>query len=167
MSWIVSAWSTSGDRSALKVFCLRCVRCYIRATVLSNRGRQPSARSVIAIAALLWLLSGSLGELQRSVTAAPDTAHTAASSLGQAVAVNADHTHADHGSSTAWPELFATSLDPRWVTTLVALGTLALVAIVAALFADRVLAPGRGPPCGITTARSGQDLLTRFCLSRR
>lgn len=135
--------------------------------MLSNRGKQPSARSVIAIAALLWLLGGGLGELQRSVTAAPDTAHTAAASLGQAVAVNADHTRADYGSSTAWPTLFATSVDPLWMTTLVALGTLTLVAIVAALFADRVLAPGRSPPCGITPARSGQDLLTRFCLSRR
>ncbi|KQH75123.1 hypothetical protein AO501_07455 [Mycobacterium gordonae] len=135
--------------------------------MLSNRGRQPSARSVIAIAAVLWLLVGGVGELQRSVTAATDTAHTAAASLGKAVAVNADHTRVDRGSSSEWPKVFATAVDPRWTTTLVALGMLALVGTVAALFADRVVPAGRGPPCGFTTARTGQDVLTRFCLSRR
>lgn len=150
------------------VSCVRYVRCYICDTVFSHRGRQPSSRSIIAITAVLWLLVAGIGEQERASAAAPDAAvHTVAASLGKAVAVNADHTRADHGSLSAGLKVFTTAVDPRWATTPAALGMLAVVATAAALFADRVPSPGRGPPCGFSNAQSGQDLLTRLCLSRR
>lgn len=121
----------------------------------------------MAIAAILWLLLGGIGGLERTVTAGSDAVHTAAASLGKAAAVNADHTRADHDWSPACPNTFATADVPRWTVTLVALGVFAVVAAVAAMFAEQLLPPGRGPPCGFTTARSGKELLTRFCLSRR
>ncbi len=130
--------------------------------------RNPSARWVVALAALSWLLCGGAGELERSVTGSSDAAlHTAAASFGKAAVFNADHTRVDVHSLWDGPQPLATVVAPQWATTLVAMEIIAVVGAVATLFVDRPLLMGRGPPDGFSTACTGQDLLVRFCLSRR
>jgi hypothetical protein len=138
--------------------------------VLSDVHRQPLVRSVIAIAATVWLLvAGASGDVDRSVHSTPDPAHTILTSFSGESAVNADHAHAhvDTGSSLTCLELFASAVLPWWAPTLVALGLLVVLATVVGSFAERVLQPWRGPPRERATVITGQDLLTQFCVARR
>ncbi|WP_232009980.1 hypothetical protein [Mycobacterium intracellulare] len=65
-------------------------------------------------------------------------------------------------------EAFAATVLPNSPSTaLAALGLVVAVVAIAALLAQHVVLAGRGPPRGFPAALTGQDLLTRFCLSRR
>ncbi|OBJ87229.1 hypothetical protein A5640_08195 [Mycobacterium asiaticum] len=116
----------------------------------------------------MWLICGGAGELERSVTGSSDASlHTAVASFGKAAVLNADHTRVDVHSLWDGPQPLATAIAPQWATTLVAMEIIAVVGAVATLFVDRPLLAGRGPPDGFSTACTGQELLTRLCLSRR
>lgn len=135
--------------------------------MFSDAPQRRLLRSAIAIAATVWLLiAGISGDIDRSAHSAPDLAHTALTSPGGGSAVNADHTHVEHGSSLTCLELLASAVLPALASMLVALGLLAAVATVAGLFADHVLQPGRSPPRALAAVITGRDLLTRYCVAR-
>jgi lipoprotein LpqS len=134
--------------------------------VLTDVRRQPLLRSVIAIAAAVWLLvAGCGGALEWSVRSAPDGAHTVLTSPGGAFAVNADHAHSAQGSPLACQELFATAVLPGWAPPLPTLGLGAGAG--ASSFADLMPKAGRGPRGEPAAVLTGQELLTRFCVARR
>lgn len=117
----------------------------------------------------MWVLAtGGHAEL-RSESAASHPAHALLRSLGHEFAVTVDHPHLSSGSPAAHHhEAFATGVLPNGPAIDVAAlgGVVAVVAAVGLLW-QRVLLAGRGPPRGLAAALTGQDLLTRFCLSRR
>lgn len=138
--------------------------------VFSGVGRRPLLGWMIAIAATAWLLGSAAGDVERYERAAPDAAHTVlTSAAGSESAVNGDPAHLGWGSSPACPKVFATAVLPRLAPALVALGVLGALAAVAGFFAERGVQSGRGPPRGPAPVLilTGQDLLTRLCLSRR
>ncbi len=132
--------------------------------------RSAVAVAVVAAAVVMWtLVFGGHVEL-RSESSAPHPAHTFVTSLGGGeYTINVDHPHLVDGDSLgAHPEAFAAAVLPNSSSTaLAALGFVVAVVAVAALLAHRVVLAGRGPPRGLAPALTGQDLLTRFCLSRR
>ena len=136
--------------------------------MLSDAPGQRLLRLAIAIAATVWLLiAGTSGDIDRFAHSAPDLAHTALTSLTGGSAVNADHTHVEHGSSLTCLELLASAVLPPLASTLVALGLLAAVATLAGLLVDRVVRSGRSPPRAVAAVITGRDVLTRFCVARR
>ncbi|KAA1249345.1 hypothetical protein F0Q45_15630 [Mycobacterium simiae] len=67
-----------------------------------------------------------------------------------------------------WSTVFATAASPQSaVGGFVALGVVLAAAAATGSRAQGVAAGGRGPPHGVFSSLTGQDLLTRFCTSRR
>ncbi|OBF19922.1 hypothetical protein A5725_17475 [Mycobacterium kubicae] len=130
--------------------------------------RPPRLRSLIAVAAGVWLLAAvAQCGLSRVEAHEPHPAHALFSSLGGEFAVNVDHTHIAAGSTAAHPEHFVTAALPKPATALSALGVVVAVLAATGSLAGLIARVGRGPPFALGTAYTGQDLLTRFCLSRR
>ncbi|MCA2247854.1 hypothetical protein JF729_08605 [Mycobacterium intracellulare] len=121
-----------------------------------------------------WVLIGAhsvMGHSQSSVlqSSVSHSAHALVASLGGEFTVNVDHPHVGKGSSGEHPEQFTTAVVPRSggvVAALIALGAVAAVAVAGGL-AWFGLPAGRGPPHTPAFSVTGQDVLTRFCLSRR
>ncbi|KKC05797.1 hypothetical protein AWC17_26585 [Mycobacterium nebraskense] len=128
----------------------------------------PRWRSVIAVAAvvLLTLLVGH-SALLHSKSHASHHPHALVSSLGGEFTVSANHAHLADGSLTACHDVFAAPVVTRSATTLLELGVVAAIVAAAAALTTLVAPVGRGPPRALAPVLSGQDLLTRFCLSRR
>ncbi|WP_075512994.1 putative copper homeostasis (lipo)protein LpqS [Mycobacterium ostraviense] len=94
--------------------------------------------------------------------------HPLVSSLGVESVIDIDHPHLDNGSLSAHHEAFTEVVVPNSPSTAIAaLGFAAAMVVVTGLLAPLVVPAGRGPPGGFAAALTGQDLLTRFCLSRR
>jgi hypothetical protein len=90
------------------------------------------------------------------------------SSLGGEHAITLDHPHAANGSLGVHHEAFPTTmLTKSSFIALVALGLVAALVVAATSLASLVVPAGRGPPGGLAGARTGQERLIRFCLSRR
>lgn len=130
---------------------------------------------MLGLAAVVWLVGWLLILGAHSTMAsaqampAPHAAHVLPMSVGDEFTLNVDHPHADKGYPSAHPERFATAVLPRsapGAEALVGLGVLAAVALIG-WRSEREAASGRGPPRGLGPYLSGQDRLTRFCLSRR
>lgn len=146
---------------------------YLRARVRAEAQhiaacRRPRLRFLVAVVAAMGMLAiAAHSDVLRPVSPATHTPHAVASSLGGEYTVTIDHAHLDNGSSAAHhPPFPATMLTKSPSTTLAAFGLVAALVAVAVSLA--LLVPsGRGPPRGLAGALTGQDLLTRFCLSRR
>lgn len=117
----------------------------------------------------MWVLViGGHSEL-RSESPAPHPAHALVSSLGSEFTINIDHPHLyNYPSSAHHHEAFATAVLPHSpTTTFAALGVVVAAVAGVGLMRQQVMLAARGPPRGLAAALTGQDLLTRFCLSRR
>lgn len=135
----------------------------------ANAPWQPRWRPVIAVALAVSLLAlvGHAAMLHSETHRSHHHSHALLSEVGGAFAVNVNHAHLFNGSLTECHDVLASAVLPRTGATLVDLGVaVAMVAIIASL-ASRVAASVRGPPEFPPAALAGQDLLRRFCLSRR
>ncbi len=133
------------------------------------RWRCVGAVAVVAAAVAMWVLVfGGHSEL-RSQVPASHPGHALVASLGNEFTVNADHPHLFKGSSAAHHhEAFAIGVLPDGPAVAVAaLGVVVAVVAGVGLWWQQVMLAGRGPPRGLPAVLAGQDLLTRFCLSRR
>ncbi|MCA2347058.1 hypothetical protein JF734_14435 [Mycobacterium intracellulare] len=128
----------------------------------------------MAVGAAAWLamwgvLIGAHSVMGHSQSSLAHPAHALVASLGGEFTVNVDHPHVSKGSAGDHHEQFTTAVLPRSgavVAALIALGVVAAVAVTGGL-AWFGLAAGRGPPHTPAFALTGQEVLTRFCLSRR
>lgn len=134
---------------------------------------RPQWRSVAAVAAVasavvMWVLVIGGHSEPRSESPASHPAHALVSSLDGEFAINIDHPHLSNGSSSAHHEAFVSAVLPNSPSTaLAALGLVVAAVAAVGLLCRQVMLAGRGPPHGLPAAVTGQDLLTRFCLSRR
>lgn len=89
------------------------------------------------------------------------------SAAGDAFTAHADHTYLFHKSLTECHDALAAVVLPREAATLIELGVAVAVAVITAVQASLRAPFVRGPPKVPRAALAGQDLLTRFCLTRR
>ncbi|ATO65204.1 hypothetical protein [Mycobacterium avium] len=128
----------------------------------------------MAVGAAAWLamwgvLIGAHSIMGHSQSSVAHPAHALVASLGGEFTVDVDHPHVSKGSAGGHHEQFTTAVLPRSgavVAALIALGVVAAVALTGGL-AWCGLPAGRGPPHTPAFSVTGQDVLTRFCLSRR
>lgn len=133
---------------------------------LNDASKLPRLGLLIAVAAVAWVLATDDQCELRGFESSASPAHALVSSLGSEFAV-VDHLHLWDGSSTKCPEAFATAVLARSSTASVALGVVVAVVAGAVSLTQSAVAAGRGPPRAAAVPFTGQDLLTRFCLSRR
>lgn len=130
--------------------------------------KPPRLRFFVAVAAAVWVLAiFAHGEDGWCRPLASDSPRPVLSSLAAEFSVNADHAHLADGTSPACDESLAAAVLPQSATTLVALGLVFAVVAVMGWLAQPAVLSGRGPPRALGAVLTGQDLLTRFCLSRR
>ncbi|MEB3065075.1 putative copper homeostasis (lipo)protein LpqS [[Mycobacterium] zoologicum] len=138
----------------------------MRAKVRRSRPRLRFLAAVLAAVGMLAIAAHS--DVLSPVSHAADPAHSVVSSLGGEHAITLDHPHAANGSLGVHHEAFPTTmLTKSSFTALVALGLVAVLVVAATSVASLVVPAGRGPPGGLAGARTGQERLIRFCLSRR
>lgn len=125
-------------------------------------------RSVIAIAAVIFVFVSAAGEFRRFAVTAPDLAHTALSSPPNiASATNGDPEHLHWSFSPLHHENSALAMLSLRAPTV------AGAAVMAAHETLQVSTPrvhlefGRGPPSASASVLAGRQLLTRLCLARR
>lgn len=177
-SRFVSETTRTGDRRswrrAVPSRGMGAIRIPVAARSVPGRAVWPWWRSVsmmgaVAVVAAMWVLViGGHSEL-RSESADSHPAHALVTSLGSEFVVNADHPHLSNGSSAAHHyEALATGVLPDSPATAAAsLGVVVATVAAVGLLCQQVIMAGRGPPQGLPPALTGQDLLTRFSLSRR
>ncbi|WP_264916314.1 hypothetical protein [Mycobacterium kiyosense] len=119
--------------------------------------------------AAAWVLAiAAHSDVLRPVSQTFHPAHALVSSLGGEFATNIDHPHLGNGSSAAHHEAFVSVVLPNSTFTALAARGVAVPAVAGVgVLRQQVMLAGRGPPRGFAAALAGQDLLTRFCLSRR
>lgn len=115
--------------------------------------------TVAAVAAACWL-----PQLRRHV-AHPN--HPLTTSVGSEFVINTDHGHLVDNSMPPCPERLATAVLPRSATPVLLPDVVAAAPGMTAALTDPVAPAARGPPAAQGSVRTGQDLLTRFCLARR
>lgn len=115
--------------------------------------------TVAAVAAACWL-----PQLHRHV-AHPN--HSLTTSVGSEFVINTDHGHLVDNSMPPCPERLATAVLPRSATPVFLPDVVAAAPGMTAALTDPVAPAARGPPAAQGSVRTGQDLLTRFCLARR
>ncbi|ARV85030.1 hypothetical protein BWK49_10710 [Mycobacterium intracellulare subsp. chimaera] len=120
----------------------------------------------VAAAASLVVLIGHHCGLQRYERQVLHSSQPSLSSLGSTSVVSADHAAPGRSSSACCHALATASLPPD-STDLVALGVVSAALAVFGMFARLAIPAERGPPSGLATPVTAQDLLTRLCLSRR
>lgn len=129
--------------------------------------RRSTATAAVLTAVATWVLVMGHAEARAESPPAHPT-HVLVSSLGGEFTVTADHAHVGTPSPAAHSEAFAVAVLPNSP----ALSVAALAVVVSALaavgfFGQQARLSGRSPPRGLAAVLTGQDLLTRFCLSRR
>jgi lipoprotein LpqS len=130
--------------------------------------KRPGLRLVIGMAAAVALVA-IVGRCQPNLSEphSSHTPHPLLSALGSEFTVNAEHAHLVDGSSMACHEAVTTAVLPRSAAASVGHGAVMAVVAIAGWQAQPAVLTGRGPPGALGTARTGQDLLRRFCLARR
>ncbi|MCV7117756.1 hypothetical protein H7I93_11130 [Mycobacterium nebraskense] len=125
--------------------------------------------AVVAMALTVWVLAmlSHFGSLQPE-SAAPRPSPPSLTALGDGFTASIAAPQLTDDSLTACHYAFSNAVLPKSSsTTLTTLGVVVAVVAVAGWLAPRVVAAGRGPPCGAAAFLTGQDLLTRLCLIRR
>lgn len=131
---------------------------------------------MVAVGAAVWLAmwgvligAHSVNTHSQSSVVHLAPAMLASASGGGQPTLSVDHLHVGKGLAGDHPERFTAAVLPRSgavVAALIALGVVAAVAVTGGLARFGVPA-GRGPPRAPALSVTGQDVLTRFCLSRR
>lgn len=147
-------------------------RCYPGITVSKTEAHQQpwwrliAAPAAVVAAVAVWILVLGHAEV-RHEPAVSHPAHTLVSSLGGEFTINANHAHIENPSATHH-ETFMTGVLPNApVNAVAALSVVAAAVVAVGLFGQHLISGGRGPPRGLAAVLTGQDLLTRFCSSRR
>ncbi|WP_456320257.1 putative copper homeostasis (lipo)protein LpqS [Mycobacterium ostraviense] len=143
---------------------------WVRAAAWCSAARgRPHLRSLVAVVSAVGMLAiAAHSDLLRPISHNSHPAHALVSSLGSEFATTLDHPHVDNGSAGTHHAAFPTAmLTKSSSTALVALSLVSALVVVAGSLVRRAVPAGRGPPGGLAAALTGQDLLTRFCLSRR
>lgn len=147
-------------------------RCYPVNTVSKTEARQrpwwrfSAALAAVVTAVAVWILVLGHAEV-RHEPATSHPAHALVSSLGGEFRISGNHAHIENPSA-AHHEAFMTGVLPNAPVSAVAALWVVVVAVVAVgLFGRHLISGGRGPPRGLAAVLTGQDLLTRFCSSRR
>lgn len=124
---------------------------------------------VTVVAAVGMLAIAAHSDVLKPVSHPTHQAHTVVSSAGGEFKITLDHAHIDSGQSGAHHEAFPTAMLTKssFTVSLVASGLMAVLVVAANSLTSLRVSPGRGPPGGLAGARTGRELLTRFCLSRR
>lgn len=140
---------------------------------MNDAGRPPRPQVVIGIATIALALAMLFGVvavcgLLRPGHPGPHSPRSSLTSLDSQLTVSVDQPYVDNGRWKACRKAFAEAMLPQPpVTALAAFGMVAAVVAVAGWRTPRVVPAGRDPPRGLAPFRTGQDLLTRFCLARR
>lgn len=125
-------------------------------------------RAVIALALALWIVAvAAEWALPVGDIAPAHGPHALSSALVGEHALVIDHPHIGDAPAPLPPDAFAEVILPRPSTSLVALGLIAALAVVAARWHQPALAAIRGPPRPRSTVLSGRVMLTRLCIARR
>ncbi|MCV7339873.1 hypothetical protein [Mycobacterium haemophilum] len=126
-------------------------------------------RSSLGAVSLIWVLviSGAQCGFLQPQPHAGHLKHPLAMSLGGEFAINVNHAHLSDNSKFECPDQFVTAVPPRSTTPSIVSVVVLAVASIAAALTNLVVPGGRGPPVALACVRTGQDLLTRFCLARR
>lgn len=133
-----------------------------------NAPRRSRWRVVLAAALVMFLLALiDHAAMLHSETHRSHHSQAALSAAGDAFTAHADHTYLLHGSLTECHDALAAVALPRAAATLMELGVAVAVAVITAVQASLTAPFVRGPPKVPRAALAGQDLLTRFCLTRR
>ena len=140
----------------------------VNAQVPRRRPRwQVIAAMTAAVAAVaMWVLVQGHAVV-RSESSASHPAHVSVSSHSTDSSVHSDDAHLGHPSPGGHHEALVTAVLPHSPAPTVAALTVLVVAVAVAFFWRQATFSGRGPPRRLAAAVTGQDLLTRFCLSRR
>ncbi|ORW06593.1 hypothetical protein AWC16_01265 [Mycolicibacter longobardus] len=144
-----------------------------RSVVRCHAGRVPRSRSAIAMAAIatvfiLWVFGGAHCGLLRSGPAASTAPQPVLTSHAGPVAGTVDQPHLDHRPTSLCHKAFVAAVLPQSSSpTLPVLAVIVAVVAVAGWHTQPVAVAGRGPPRGLAAHFTGQDRLTRFCVSRR
>lgn len=125
-------------------------------------------RSVVALAACLWLFAGGLAEFDHLKRVGQgDGERISASVVGAASAVlRAEAAHAAVVCGSMCSRTVAAAVLPRSAPDL-AVSAMAVVVVAAVRAGEGAIAAGRGPPGRRALVLTGRDLLTRLCLLRR
>lgn len=113
---------------------------------------------VAAVAAQCWL-----PQLDRQPA---HLSHPLSTAVGSEFAVNIGHAHLTDDSASLCPPLQASAVIPRSHTPAFEAAVVVVASGIAGVLTAAVVVAGRGPPTLPVDVRTGQDLLTRFCLSR-
>ncbi|POX89069.1 hypothetical protein C3469_11580 [Mycobacterium kansasii] len=113
---------------------------------------------VAAVAAQCWL-----PQLDRQPA---HPSHPLSTAVGSEFAVNIGHAHLTDDSASPCPPLQAGAVMPRPDTPAFEAAVVVVAGGIASMPTAAVVVAGRGPPTLPVDVRTGQDLLTRFCLSR-
>lgn len=121
--------------------------------------------AVVAAVAMWVLVQGHA--LVRSESAASHPAHAVVSSLGDESTTNTDHAHLGNPSLHHHEALLSAVLPNSPAPSVAALAVVVAALAAVGFFGQQARLSGRSPPRGLAAVLTGQDLLTRFCLSRR
>jgi hypothetical protein len=127
-----------------------------------------TATAIAAMAVTVWILAiASHCGLLRPESVAAQSFQPAQTSLNDRFAASIGAPQLDDGS-TACHYAFANAVLPKSTSApSTAVGVGVAVAAVVGSESQRALRCGRSPPYGPAESLTGQDLLTRLCLSRR
>ncbi|UUO01984.1 hypothetical protein M4D79_27800 [Mycolicibacterium novocastrense] len=125
-------------------------------------------RAALALGVALWLVAvAAQWALPVDEVTPAHGPHALSSALIGDHPIVLDHQHIGDASPTVPPDTLAEAVLPRASTSLVLLGLIAALAVVAACWHQPALAAIRGPPKSRPSVLSGRVLLTRLCIARR
>lgn len=119
------------------------------------------------VAAVVWALAFGLCGLHQAESYGAHAPDSVLASMDQRSVVHGDNASLGDGAPHGCPQQVATAVPPRSATELAVLGVVVTVAAVTGWIAPLIVSAGRGPTVTPAIVLTGQDLLTRFCLSRR
>lgn len=136
----------------------------------AGAGTSPRRRLIVGTgiaAAVVWALAFGLCGLHQAESYGAHAPDSVLASTGQRLVVHGEDASLGDGAPHGCPQQVATAVPVRSATELAVLGVVVAVVAVTGWMAPLIFSAGRGPPVTPGIALTGQDLLTRFCLSRR
>lgn len=125
-------------------------------------------RAALALGMALWLVAvAAQWALPVNEVTPPHGPHALSSALVGDHPVVVDHQHIGDASPTLPPDALAEAVLPRASTSLVLLGLITALVVIAVCWHQPTLAAIRGPPKSRPSVLFGRVLLTRLCIARR